>query len=90
MTSRFSGPKHPCLWPGCGRPVPLDMWGCKAHWFILPQEIRNEILEAWRFGHGRLSQKWQTAHGKALSWIAGIPERAAASRVDTRPLPKED
>ena len=74
---------HLCNWPDCRRPVPHDMWGCRSHWFTLPQEHRNAILEAWRFGHGRLSQKWIDANNAALEWIRGIPERAKDSRTVT-------
>lgn len=36
---------HHCHWPGCTRQVPPAMWGCKTHWFKLPQNLRNGI---WR------------------------------------------
>lgn len=34
---------HHCHWPGCARQVPPAMWGCKQHWFQLPQRLRNRI-----------------------------------------------
>ncbi len=37
--------KHHCHWPGCDKQVPPAMWGCKTHWFRLPQTLRNKI---WR------------------------------------------
>lgn len=37
--------KHTCHWPGCPKEVPPAMWGCRAHWFTLPQALRNEV---WR------------------------------------------
>lgn len=37
--------KHTCHWPGCKKEVPPAMWGCRAHWFTLPQVLRNEV---WR------------------------------------------
>lgn len=36
---------HHCHWPGCKRGVPPKMWGCAKHWYMLPQNLRNEI---WR------------------------------------------
>lgn len=36
---------HTCHWPGCEKQVPPAMWGCRAHWYALPQELRNRI---WR------------------------------------------
>ena len=77
---------HLCGWPGCRRPVPLGMWGCRAHWFTLPDAIRDDVLRGWRFGRGRLSPEWIAANDRALEWIKGIPERAKDSRTDT-PVP---
>jgi hypothetical protein len=33
--------KHNCRWVGCTKKVPLNMWGCKTHWFMLPKAIRD-------------------------------------------------
>jgi hypothetical protein len=38
---------HTCHWPGCTRQVPPAMWGCKPHWFTLPQDLRNRIWAAY-------------------------------------------
>lgn len=89
MTSpskRHSGSLHLCNWPGCRRPVPFDMWGCRSHWFHLPPAIQEGITKGWRFGRGRNSPEWRKAHQAALDWIAKIPEEAAASRIAT-PIP---
>lgn len=39
--------KHTSHWPGCERQVPPAMWGCKGHWFKLPQYLRDAIWEAY-------------------------------------------
>lgn len=36
---------HHCHWIGCEVPVPPKMWGCRAHWYALPKDLRNQI---WR------------------------------------------
>jgi hypothetical protein len=41
---------HHCHWPTCFVEVPPAMWGCKKHWFMLPQNIRNAIWKAYRPG----------------------------------------
>lgn len=41
---------HHCHWPGCEKQVPPAMWGCKAHWFKLPQGLRNRIWATYRPG----------------------------------------
>ncbi len=38
-------PSHKCHWPGCQVEVDPKMWGCKKHWFRLPQFLRKEV---WR------------------------------------------
>ena len=83
---RVVGKVHLCGWPECRRPVPISMWGCKAHWFSLPQEIRDAI---WRgYTRGKLSPEWIEANDRALEWIKGIAERCKDTREVT-PLPKE-
>jgi hypothetical protein len=87
MRQRIVGKVHICGWPGCNRPVPLDMWGCKSHWFTLPKEIRDEIWQGYGRG-GKLSPAWLAANEKALVWIRGIPERSKDTHEVT-PMPGE-
>lgn len=42
--------KHTCHWPGCDIAVPPKMWGCKHHWFRLPQRLRARIWATYRPG----------------------------------------
>lgn len=42
--------KHVCHWPGCDKPVPPAMWGCKGHWFTLPKALRDRIWATYRRG----------------------------------------
>ena len=42
--------KHVCHWPSCDKQVPPAMWGCKIHWFKLPQRLRNEIWATYEPG----------------------------------------
>ena len=41
---------HTCHWPGCNKQVHPALWGCKPHWFKLPQRIRNQIWANYRTG----------------------------------------
>lgn len=83
---RVTGRVHLCGWPDCRRPIPLNEWGCKTHWFSLPKELRDEIWQA--YNRGRLSPEWIAANEKALEWIRGIPERTKDTH-DVTPLPGE-
>lgn len=41
---------HHCHWPGCDKPVPPAMWGCKKHWMMLPKYLRDAIWVAFNPG----------------------------------------
>lgn len=64
---------HECHWPGCTKQVPPAMWGCKAHWFKLPQALRNKIWAAYRPGQEtdqRPSHAYLEAAREVQAWIA--------------------
>lgn len=42
--------RHTCHWPGCTQQVPPAMWGCREHWYRLPQRLRAAIWSAYRPG----------------------------------------
>lgn len=39
--------EHHCHWPGCAKQVPPAMWGCRAHWYLLPRAFRDRIWKAY-------------------------------------------
>ena len=41
---------HRCCWPGCTQVVGNDLWGCKTHWYALPNSLRAWIGRAYRRG----------------------------------------
>lgn len=41
---------HTCHWPGCNKPVPPKLWGCKTHWYALPAQLRTLIWRTYRPG----------------------------------------
>lgn len=64
---------HHCHWPGCPRSVPPAAWGCKKHWYMLPEDIRRRIWRAYRPGQ----ENTKTPSGgyievarEAQAWIA--------------------
>jgi len=64
---------HTCHWPGCDRPVPPAMWGCKAHWFSLPTGLRAEIWRTYRRGQEVTktpSADYLVAAKAVQTWIA--------------------
>jgi hypothetical protein len=64
---------HTCHWPGCARQVPPAMWGCKAHWYALPKDLRDEIWRTYRPGQEKTltpSRDYVEAAHKVRAWIA--------------------
>jgi len=63
---------HECHWPGCSAQVPPAMWGCKKHWFALPQTLRAKIWRAYRPGQERdlhPSDDYVAAAKEVQEWI---------------------
>lgn len=65
--------RHHCHWPGCERIVPPAAWGCKPHWYKLPEAIRQRIWRAFRPGQEKSktpSAEYIAAAREAQDWIA--------------------
>lgn len=64
---------HACHWPGCERQVPPAMWGCRSHWYKLPQRLRDEVWLTYRPGQetdGRPSAAYVEVARRVQQWIA--------------------
>jgi hypothetical protein len=64
---------HTCHWPGCGKPVPPAMWGCRPHWFRLPKHLRDLIWVTYVPGQEITktpSSEYITAAKAVQEWIA--------------------
>jgi hypothetical protein len=74
---------HTCHWPGCGKAVPPAMWGCKVHWFTLPNRLRDRIWATYRPGQEidkRPSEMYLDAAQAVRRWIREqYPATARAS-----------
>lgn len=63
---------HECHWPGCTTQVPPAMWGCKAHWFRLPPDLRSRIWTAYRPGQEKdlnPSESYMDVAREVQDWI---------------------
>lgn len=63
---------HKCHWPGCAVEVPPKMWGCKKHWFALPDFIRKKIWKEYVPGQEitkNPSKSYLVAARAAQKWI---------------------
>lgn len=70
---------HLCHWPGCQKAVPPSMWGCKVHWFMLPQALRHRIWATYRPGQEidkRPSPEYVEAAKAVQEWIATPNDKA--------------
>jgi len=62
---------HECHWPTCTKRVPPAMWGCRTHWYQLPQHLRNKIWAAYRIGQeedGKPSRAYLDAASEVQMW----------------------
>lgn len=62
---------HGCGWPGCKMRVPAHLWGCRSHWFRLPELLRRAISRAYVAGQSvsTWSPEYQAAHEAVDQWI---------------------
>jgi len=64
---------HTCHWPGCGRSVPPQLWGCKTCWFKLPKHLRDRIWRTYVPGQEIAktpSREYIEAAREVQAWIA--------------------
>ncbi len=72
-TTPHQGVHHHCHWPGCTTHVKPALWGCKYHWFLLPEQLRNEIWRTYRPGQEitkRPSAEYIAVARRVQDWIA--------------------
>ena len=65
--------EHGCHWPGCTTQVPPAMWGCKKHWFMLPQNLRHKIWITYQPGQEvdmTPSREYLAVTDEVEEWIA--------------------
>ena len=65
--------KHRCHWPTCEKTVSPRLWGCRAHWYTLPHDIRARINETYVDGQEITktpSSTYMTAARAAQDWIS--------------------
>ena len=64
--------KHECHWPGCKEQVKPALWGCKNHWFRLPERLRNRIWATYSSGQeetGKVSPAYVHVAREVQEWI---------------------
>jgi len=64
--------EHTCHWPGCTLQVPPALWGCRPHWYRLPQALRSRIWRSYRIGQerdGRPSRGYLEVAQQIQQWI---------------------
>jgi hypothetical protein len=72
---------HTCHWPGCEAQVPPAMWGCRAHWYRIPKELRDKVWKAYRPGQEERrdpSRAYMNAAREVHAWIAKQTEEESA------------
>ena len=70
--------QHECHWPGCAEQVAPARWGCRRHWYMLPQGLRNKIWAAYRAGQENdlsPSRHYVEVAREVQDWIAARSAR---------------
>jgi hypothetical protein len=78
---------HFCHWPSCRHQVPARLWGCKKHWFTLPEMIRHRISRAYRQGQEidkTPSLEYIAVAREAQEWIQKYEAEQAALADDAQ------
>ena len=64
---------HHCHWVGCKTPVPPGLWGCRKHWFALPQQFREAIWRTYNKGQENgdvpVTQEYLDVADEIRAWI---------------------
>lgn len=63
---------HHCHYPGCGKPCPPAMWGCRSCWFKLPKYLRDKIWATYRIGQEiskTPSRKYLEVANEVQEWV---------------------
>lgn len=74
--------EHMCHWPGCPKPVPPKLWGCREHWFKLPVSLRARIWKHYRQGQ-------EVDKQPSLAYIETAKAVQAWIRNQPRPVPHD-
>jgi len=88
--------RHTCHWPGCGEQVPPANWGCAAHWFKLPINLRRKLWRAYIIGQEddmNPTREYIKVANEIQEWIATNAEsktESAHSDTNKRPGRMED
>ena len=78
---------HTCHWPNCEEQVPPAMWGCKKHWYKLPQALRNKIWATYKPGQEvnmTPSVAYLEAAKEVQNWIEINEDSRGESRYEKR------
>lgn len=69
---------HVCQWPNCGRKVQAGYWGCREHWYTLPQHHQRRIRGTYIAGE-QPSNAYANVLYEVLAWIrnefGGVDDR---------------
>jgi hypothetical protein len=51
--------QRPCRCPvaGCSEPIDPSRLMCRAHWHVVPRQLRDLVWATWRSGEGALSSE---------------------------------
>ena len=64
-------PATRCPAAGCGNQIDPTRLMCRAHWYLVPRELRDRVWATWRSGTGAQSPEHRAAVLTALATSQG-------------------
>jgi hypothetical protein len=58
-----------CPIPGCGSQIDPSRLMCRAHWYVVPKDMRDRVWATWRSGQGAFSAEHQDAVRVAIAAV---------------------
>lgn len=66
-----------CAVPRCERPIDPSRLMCRAHWYMVPKEVRDRVWATWRSGRAAHSDEHRAAVRQAV-----VAVLAAVSKIE--------
>ncbi len=78
LTTLSSGVEW-CPIPGCKVQIDPSRLMCRAHWYMVPKNMRDRVWATWRSGQGAFSSEHEDAVRRAVVAVPADGSERAAS-----------
>lgn len=82
---RIMGVLHKCFHPACDKQIDADLFGCRAHWYALPPDMRSRIWKTFREWKAKRSMYHYRAMREAQQGAIDFVKNRAANIAKLAP-----